>query len=157
MDTTGHFPMGMRVRSAILAYFEYVERALWPQDLMVLYPLQREAGSRLLASGIGLVACTLIAIRSLPSRPWLFVGWFWFVGLLFPSIGLVQVGAQATADRYTYLSLAGLSIIAAWTIRDLLMWLGPARRRVAAGSLAVGAVVVFSLLIGAARDQVAIW
>jgi hypothetical protein len=151
------FPLSLRIKNAVLAYFENAGRAAFPQDLMALYPLSRDVGNRLFWSVFGLAVCTLIAIWSLPSRPWCFVGWFWYMGLLFPSIGLVQVGSQATADRYTYLPLAGLSILAAWSARDLIAWLPPAPRKAAVAAMAVATVVGFGLLIGLAREQVATW
>lgn len=157
MPSSERFSLSLRIQNAILAYFEYLERAVWPMDLMVLYPVTRLGGDRLVWSAVGLVAGTLLALRSLRSRPWFFVGWFWYTGLLIPTIGILQVGNQATADRYTYLPLAGVSILVAWGIRDGLAWLGPVPRRAVAGVLGAGVVVWLALLIGVAREQVAIW
>ena len=157
MASVEHFPVWLRIQNASLAYVEYVHRALWPTGLMAMYPLARSAGSQLLWSGVVVVFCTALAVRSLPSRPWCFVGWFWYLGVLFPMIGLVQVGSQATADRYTYLALAGLSIFVAWSVRDLLRWLSPAPRKAVTAALGVAAVLCLGLLIDASREQVATW
>ena len=82
-------------------------------------------------------------------RPYLFVGWFWFVGLLVPVIGLVQVGSQARADRYTYLPLIGLFVMLAWGLHDLL----PRRRLLLAGL----AAAVLLVCLGLTRQQVRYW
>ncbi|MFP6630546.1 MAG: tetratricopeptide repeat protein [Myxococcota bacterium] len=157
MASVEHFPAWLRIQNASLAYVEYVQRAVWPTGLIAMYPLARSAGNQVFWSGVVVVLCTALAVRSLPSRPWYFVGWFWYVGVLFPVIGLVQVGAQATADRYTYLALAGLSIFVAWGVRDLLGWLSLAPRKAVTAALGVAAVLCFGLLIDASREQVATW
>ena len=111
----------MRLLNAGLSTFDYVERTLWPTDLAVLYPLSRSVTStRLLVSFAFVAVASIFAWRSMRSRPWAFVGWFWFLGMLVPVIGIVQVGVQAPADRYMYLPLIGLSIVAAWGARDAL-------------------------------------
>ena len=157
MQSVEQFPFLMRVQNASLAYVEYLQRAVWPTDLIALYPLARAVGSQALLSGVAVVVCSFLALRSLPAHPWYFVGWFWYLGVLFPMIGLVQVGSQATADRYTYLALAGLSILVAWGARDLLRRLAPVPRKAIASLLGVAAVLCFGLLIGAAREQAATW
>jgi len=94
---------------------------IWPDNLAVLYPypgaisIWQIIGVFLLLSGV-----TFLAIRYLKKLPWFGVGWFWYLGTLVPVIGLVQVGSQAMADRYTYVPLIGLFIILAWGVPQLM-------------------------------------
>ena len=108
-------PFGARVANALVSCFIYMEKALFPCGLAVFYP---HPGSRPLwqAAGAALFfgVITLAVIREAKRSPYLAVGWFWFAGTLVPVIGIVQVGAQAMADRYTYIPLTGLFIMAAW-------------------------------------------
>lgn len=157
MPSIERLPLALRVENAVLAYVEYIGRVLWPVDLMALYPFSRGSVEQLVGSGLVLLLFTGLAVRSLRSRPWVFVGWFWYTGTLVPSIGLIQVGSQASADRYLYLPLAGLSILVAWTMRELLSGLAPARRRIAAAALACSVALGAGLLIDATREQVATW
>ncbi len=129
------FPVPTRFLSTALAYLEYVERAFWPDNLAVLYPLSRHAGTRLGVAIAGLFIVSILAVGRVRSRPWYFVGWFWFAGMLVPSSSLLQVGEQASADRYTYLPLVGLSILLVWGARDLLAQLPPTLGRAGVGGL----------------------
>jgi tetratricopeptide (TPR) repeat protein len=95
---------------------------------------------------------SLLLLRAGRHRPWLAVGWLWYLGTLVPVIGLVQVGAQAMADRYTYLPLTGLFVAAAWSIRGAVAWRG---RAVAACAAACAAVLL--VLAVMARSQTAVW
>jgi tetratricopeptide (TPR) repeat protein len=114
-------PLGLRLANAVTAYVKYLGKLLWPTDLAVFYPLPsaiplwQVSGALLL-----LLAITAAVIRYRQSQPWLATGWFWFVITLIPVIGLVQVGTQAMADRYTYLPSVGLFIAAAWGVPALL-------------------------------------
>jgi hypothetical protein len=157
MASTEIFPLPLRALNAIFAYLDYVERFLWPRNLAVLYPISLVLGLRLAVAVAVLTAATAFALRSLGNRPWFFVGWFWFTGMLVPMIGLVQVGSQASADRYTYLPLAGLSIGVAWGAKELVGRVPEARRRSAQASVAAVSVVVLGLLVTSSRTQVATW
>jgi len=146
--------LGDRVANALVAYAVYLRQFAWPSRLAVFYP---HAGSGLpiwkpLLAGALLLCLTLLALRSWPRRGYLAVGWLWFLGVLVPTIGLVQVGSQALADRYMYLPLAGLAIALAWGAPDLLG--GHPRRRVA---LTGAAVLVLALLAVATRLQLRHW
>lgn len=115
------YPLGVRISNAIVSYIFYIAKMIWPSDLAVLYP---HPGSgplwQVLGAGLILIAVTFLAVRWAKRFPYLPVGWLWYVGTLVPVIGLVQVGIHARADRYTYIPLIGLFIIAAWGIPDLL-------------------------------------
>jgi Flp pilus assembly protein TadD len=116
VGSIGHFPLGIRVANALNAYALYLSKALWPSNLAVFYPhpLESLSTARIIGSGVLLVAITVLAISQARTRSWLTVGWLWFIGTLVPVIGLVQVGGQAMADRYTYIPMIGLFVVAAW-------------------------------------------
>jgi tetratricopeptide (TPR) repeat protein len=116
------FPLAIRVVNAIIAYVQYIVKMFWPRNLSIFYP---HAGRALhlsdaIVPALLLVAITVLVIRLSRTRGYLFVGWTWYIGTLIPVIGLVQVGEQAMADRYTYTPLIGLFIIIGWGLPDLL-------------------------------------
>src|SRR5208337_2953688 len=114
-------PPGARIANAFVSYIVYIGKTIWPDNLAVLYlyagwwPLWQVMGAVLL-----FIAVTLIVIREAKRFPYLATGWLWFAGTLVPVIGIVQVGRQALADRYTYVPFIGLFIMAAWGIPELL-------------------------------------
>jgi len=115
-----------RIANAAVAYGRYLNKTFHPVDLSVFYPyapVDFSSGAALIAAG-SLLLLSIGAVISLRHRPWIFVGWFWFVGTLVPVIGLVQVGRQAMADRYTYLPHIGFFILVVWAGAD---WLGKSR------------------------------
>lgn len=115
------FPLVMRMGNALVSYIAYLVKTVVPTRLSVYYPHMGPLIPKwqIIGSAILLVAITILVIRAGKKRPYLPVGWFWYVGTMIPVIGLVQVGAQAMADRYTYVPLIGIFIIAAWGIPDL--------------------------------------
>src|SRR6185437_12408045 len=119
--TTEHFPVLMRLGNPIRAYFLYILKACWPVHLAVFYPLdyQQSLGWTLVLVVLLAVLC-IAAVMAARRFPYVFVGWLWFLGMLVPVIGLVQVGKQALADRYTYVPLTGLFIAVVWGISELL-------------------------------------
>ena len=109
-------PLGFRVVNALWASIAYIGKMIWPLHLAVIYPLPPMLTlSQGLLAGLFLAGMTLIALLSAKRRPYLVVGWFWYLITLLPVIGLVQVGRQAMADRYTYIPLIGLFIMIAWS------------------------------------------
>jgi len=115
------YPFHVRMANALVSYGSYIGQMVWPNNLAVFYPYPEGlAGWRILIAAILLVGISCLAIRFVKSKPWLIVGWLWFLGTLVPVIGVVQVGSQAMADRYTYVPLIGLFIILAWGVPDLL-------------------------------------
>jgi hypothetical protein len=118
-----------RVGNALVSYATYVGKFLWPTGLAIFYPHSGTSlsGSIVVAAALLLVGLTASAWTQRRARPYLAVGWLWYVGMLVPVIGLVQVGSQAMADRYTYLPLIGLTIAAAWGVPELFTRI-PARR-----------------------------
>jgi Flp pilus assembly protein TadD len=137
--------VGPRLGNAAVAYVRYLGKTFWPSNLGVFYPHQ--AGDLPLApelvAGALLVVVTAVVLSQARRLPWLAIGWFWFVGTLIPVIGLVQVGGQAMADRYTYLPLVGLFVALSWGGHRLAQaWRAPVPARAAAvgAALALGAV-----------------
>jgi tetratricopeptide (TPR) repeat protein len=112
-------PFKLRVANAFISYVRYIGKMVWPLNLSVFYPQQQWPTVQVLASGILLVGLSFVVIRASRSFPYLFTGWFWYLGTLIPVIGLVQVGSQSMADRYTYIPLIGLFVIISWGMSDI--------------------------------------
>ena len=152
-----HLPFGSRISNALVSYVVYLGKTVWPSSLAVFYPhpatihakvpAWEVAGSIMLLCGL-----SIIALRAGHRRPYFAVGWFWYVGTLIPVIGLVQVGIQAYADRYTYVPMIGILITLAWGIPELLA--GWRFRRLA---LVVSGSAVVLVLSGVAWSQVGYW
>ncbi len=114
------FPFALRLANAMVSYARYIAKAFWPAPMSPLYPFSRTAPPvwQLLASLTVLLAITGAVIAGRKYR-YLTVGWLWFLGTLVPMIGLVQVGVQAMADRYAYLSYIGLFVMLCWGVAEL--------------------------------------
>ncbi len=112
-------PLAARLSNAPLAYLAYIRQTFVPVSLAVLYPHSGNTSLDAIAAAALLLAVSIAAIRFARSLPYLAVGWFWFLGALVPVIGLVQVGWQARADRYTYLPSLGLALAVVWGVSDL--------------------------------------
>ncbi len=151
--------LGERVITALDAYGSYIAAMLWPTRLALMYPLPSDIhiSAWTIGSSIVLVACSLVALLLVRRRPYVFVGWFWYVGTLVPVIGLVQVGTQSMADRYTYVPLVGLFLIVAFGARDFLQGVAPARQAAARAIVAAASVAVFSAMIALTVRQVGFW
>jgi Flp pilus assembly protein TadD len=154
IDPAGAIPFWARAANAALACGAYLRQAVWPSGLAVFYP---HPGVRIgipgAAASAALVAgATVAVLLGARRRPWLAVGWLWFLGTLVPVIGLVQAGGQARADRYTYLPLVGLAVAVSWGAGRLAERGAVARRCVVAASLAW-----LSLLSALAFHQVGYW
>jgi Tfp pilus assembly protein PilF len=156
MDVAQAIPLPLRVANATVAYVAYLGDAIWPSGLTFLrpHPYLPETGGvplpawQIAAAALALAALSLAAITS--RRRYLQVGWLWYLGTLVPVIGLVQVGPQGRADRYTYLALVGLFIIAAWGGGELLAALrrrAPDRARMFT-HCALGAAALWLAVLG---------
>ena len=114
------FPLARRLGNAVWAYGRYLRKTLWPNDLAVFYPYEGLntpfPWGRAIAAGVVLLMLTLLAVRLWRRERAVLVGWLWFLGMLVPTIGVVQVGGQALADRYTYLPHVGLLIAIVWAL-----------------------------------------
>jgi tetratricopeptide (TPR) repeat protein len=140
-------PFEIRAANALVACIRYIAKILWPTNMAVIYPHPEHLPIwQVAGAGFLLAAITLLTLRAASRRPFLAVGWLWFLISLVPVIGLVHVGATAMADRYTYLPAIGLFVMATWEISELLA--GWSRGRLvlasAAGLLLVGCFLVSS-------------
>ena len=146
-------PLAARLANTLLAYVAYLRKTLWPVDLAVFYPYPTEfPWLRVAAAGALLAGATALALAQLRRRPWLAVGWLWFLGVMVPMVGLVQVGGQALADRYSYLPAIGLSLIVAFAAAELAERLPRARAGIAAAC-----VLLVAASAAATWRQVGYW
>ncbi|MGO9113118.1 MAG: tetratricopeptide repeat protein [Thermoguttaceae bacterium] len=154
-------PLGQRVLNAVVSYVAYIGKTLWPSNLAALYPFPRDAIPLVEVSAalVLLLAISIATMRLRRQQPYLLVGWLWYLVMLVPVIGLVQVGRQAMADRYSYLPQIGLWIMIVWLAADMLAlrpWLRPAM-------IGAAAVVLALFIVGAWRqtllwrDDVTLW
>jgi tetratricopeptide (TPR) repeat protein len=146
-------PLGLRIQNAIVSYVIYLAKAFWPAGLTMFYPYPpRIPAWQVAAALILLGSVSVLAVRLIRGYPYLAAGWFWYLGTLVPVIGLVQIGSQARADRYTYIPLTGISIMLAWGTADLL-------KRFPRAKLAVGlaAAAVCAALSMATWAQARTW
>jgi tetratricopeptide (TPR) repeat protein len=146
-------PLGDRLANAAVSYAAYIGKTFWPVGLSVFYPYHVFPTFWQWVSSLALIfLITAMSILLLHRRPYLLVGWLWYLGTLVPVIGLVQVGSQAMADRYTYLPLVGVFIMAVWGLKDLL---DSCRARKAIWGLVSGGVIV--VLVVLTQIQVGHW
>ncbi len=138
-------PLTDRIGNTIVSYATYIGKMFWPSGLAVFYPHPADSLSivKVTLCAVLLVFLTVCFLYFGRQKKYLAVGWLWFVGTLVPVIGLVQVGAQARADRYTYIPLTGLFIIIAWGVSDLA--LKRRYRKVVLGILSVTALAALSI------------
>jgi tetratricopeptide (TPR) repeat protein len=141
-------PFPRRFANAAISYISYMGKALWPADLGVLYPLRHPTFEAAAAAVLTLAAITVAAVLTFRKRPYLLVGWLWYVGMLVPVIGLVQVGSQSMADRYTYVPMVGLSIAVIWALDEALQG-RPFLRR---GAAALGLLALLAFAAAAYRQ-----
>jgi len=141
------YPLGVRVANALVSYIAYLWKMLWPQGLAVLYPHPGNSIPvwQVTACTLLMIALTYAAVRAARRAPYVTVGWLWYVVTLIPVIGLVQVGQQAMADRYTYIPLIGLFVIIAWGVPDLLELFGVRIKPAAIGTSAT--IIIFVLAV----------
>jgi protein O-mannosyl-transferase len=121
IGTAENLPLAWRINNALVSYVNYLRQMFWPVDLVPFYihPEWRLATSEIIGAIILLVGITAAVFLLRRKLPFLLVGWFWYVVMLLPVIGIIQVGLQARADRYTYLPQIGVIIAVVWAIRDL--------------------------------------
>jgi protein O-mannosyl-transferase len=134
-----------RLANALWGYVRYISKNFWPADLAVFYPLPAHAPIGLaIAAALLLAICSIAFIFLSWERPYLFVGWFWFLGTLVPVIGIIQAGSQSIADRFTYIPSIGLFILVTWTVADFFESRPGKELLAVAGTLALAACVVIT-------------
>jgi tetratricopeptide (TPR) repeat protein len=138
-------PLMDRLENACTAYVDYASKSVWPVDLAVYYSRGDVSQTTWAAVACGSLLLGLSAASWLlkAQLPYLFTGWFWFLGMLTPVIGLIQVGNQGMADRYTYLPLIGLFLIFSWGLAELV----PAGWGQAAIAAPVGIAVLVACVV----------
>jgi tetratricopeptide (TPR) repeat protein len=148
------YPLAERLANGIVASVTYLGKTVWPVRLAVFYPYEHTGHPSWAVAGatILLAAITAIAIRSRAYAPYLAFGWFWYLGTLVPVIGLVQIGSQAMADRYTYVPLIGIFIATAWALAAIAESVRGARYPVV-----IATCLGLAVLAAASRAQVATW
>ncbi len=151
---TAELPIWERISNAIVSYVLYIWQMLWPVRLAVFYPHpeNRLPLWEIVFSLLLLLCITVLAIAQRKRRPYLITGWFWYLGMLVPVIGLVQVGWQGRADRYTYLPQIGLYIAITWSLADLTVSWRRGRK-----ILSTAPIVVIAALSVCAAVQASYW
>ena len=145
-------PLAFRIRTGSISYLAYIGRMFWPSGLAVFYPYHRVAVWEAVAAVGVIVSASAVFVAVRRNRPYLLIGWLWYLGTLVPVIGLVQVGAQAMADRYTYIPAIGISVMLAWTAADAVT--GQPRLKPAIAALAF---ISCGLSMALARNQAGYW
>lgn len=155
-QTLDAIPMSVRVANTFVSYAVYIVKMLWPRNLSIFYPHPNNLLPvwQVAASGVAFAAVTAIATALRRRAPYVLVGWLWYVVALIPVIGLVQVGGQGFADRYTYIPLIGVFTIAAWGVPEML-----SRMPAKAGNAAIGGVsaVIVVVLAASTWIQLGTW
>jgi Tfp pilus assembly protein PilF len=147
-------PWGMRLGNSVVFYVQYLGKTFWPRDLALFYPYPDTLPSffTVTASALLLGLITYVTIRTLKRSPYLFVGWFWFLVILLPVIGIIKYGAFGIADRYLYLPHIGLFLGFTWALGD-----EAARRRIPKTVIRTGAVLAIGLLAYLSWQQTRHW
>ena len=154
MDILERMPFTARAANALISYTAYISKMIYPTHLAVMYPHQG-ADFVLWYALVSLGIVTLITILAVSlgrRKPYIFLGWFWYLVTLLPVIGLVQIGRQAMADRYTYLPSIGFFIMVTWGAAEL-----AAKRRFLRLGLGISAVIVIALFTISTRKQIEYW
>jgi len=148
-----HISLSIRTMNAIVSYAQYLHKMCWPVNLAIPYPHYGYPPLWLFGLSVTLILATsLVVMRWGRQLPFLVTGWLWYLGMLVPVIGLVQVGTQSMADRYTYLPLIGMFIVLAWGAG-----IGLERWRVPRPAITVMAILMLSACAARTMDQLRYW
>jgi len=153
VQSAGLFPFGGRVENMLVAYSRYWGKTFWPENLTIFYPHPGHWPLMMIVPAAAFVLAASLAGLYLGRRfPYLITGWFWFLGTLIPVIGLVQVGRQSMADRYTYVPLIGIFIVISWGAAEVF-----ARWKFPKMIMAIVAGLVLTACAFRTRDQLGYW
>jgi len=149
----GDISLAQRLANSAIAGGWYVGKLFWPVDLAVIYPLfPTRDPAQIFAGAVVLLGFSWLAVWQVRRRPYVFAGWFWYLGTLVPVIGLVQVGMQTYADRYTYFPYIGLGLVLAWALAE---WVANSdRRRYGVGVLSV---IALGVCVAVTNHQCRYW
>ncbi|MEO6333660.1 MAG: tetratricopeptide repeat protein [Pyrinomonadaceae bacterium] len=156
VESLAFLPLDVRIQNAILAYSKYLVSAFYPEGLAIWYPYEKDLSfADVGAASILLIAITALCVWQFRRKKYLLFGWLWFVGTLVPVIGIVQVGGQSMADRYTYIPYLGLFVIVVFGASDIVQSLKIDRRAtgVAAASLIIALAVLAYFQTGYWRNN----
>jgi len=146
-------PLGVRSGNGLISYASYLEKLAWPTDMAALYPIpQYLLIWKVILAGVLLLGISALLFVLRRKHPFLLMGWLWYCGTLVPVIGLVQVGSQAMADRYTYIPSLGVFILAVWGVGEL-----TCRWRYQAAVVSTMGVIVIILCTALTRRQIGYW
>ena len=146
-------PVGVRVANAIVAYVRYLLMAIWPADLAVLYPYGKQIPAwQVLGAALILALVSAVVLRGGRRHPYAVVGWLWYLVTLVPVIGLVQIGSQAYADRYTYVPLVGIFVALAWGVAERV-----GRRPIPAPAVGAALAAILGIYAAVAWAEVGRW
>ncbi|MGD0275414.1 MAG: tetratricopeptide repeat protein [Syntrophales bacterium] len=156
-NKTGHLsqslPFSIRISNTFKSYIIYIFQMIWPMDLTFLYPFSEEIPLwQVIGAIVILLSVSVIVIRFMKKFPFFIIGWFWYIITLIPVIGIVQAGTQAHADRYTYVPLIGLFVMASWGFYELIK--GVPYHRIIAD---VAALIIIITLVILSNRQVLFW
>ena len=160
VNTLEAIPLSLRVANALHSYVAYIGDLLWPARLAALYPYPDAVSiPRVLTAILVLAGITAVAIALRRKQPYLAVGWFWYLGTLLPVIGLIQVGPQARADRFTYVPHIGLLLMLVWGVSELMRRVPNPRVILAplATATLVACTVISMRQVGMWRDSITLW
>jgi tetratricopeptide (TPR) repeat protein len=153
LNTLQNVPMGFRLVNALTAYGSYLWKMIWPVNLAMIYPLHSHIAWQLIAwSAIILAGVSVLAWRERKDSPWLMVGWLWFLITLLPVIGLIQVGSQAMADRYSYFPIIGIFVAITFSAQAISAHFGFLRK-----SFVSAAVLILGICIALTENQLRYW
>ena len=153
VTTGGAFSFPNRVQNAIVSYGRYLKKFFLPVDLAILYPYYGKWSPYLVVlCCLLLLVVTGLVLEQWRRRPWLSVGWFWFVGGLLPAIGIIQVGPQSMADRFVYFPIIGIILALVWTARNAFRQGAFSRQ-----SILVVSLSVMALLAALSVEQIGYW
>lgn len=153
VQTLAAFPINSRIENAAFSYWRYLAKTFWPANLAVPYPYSSHWPIIEISFAVLLIIGVSIAsVFFLRKFPFFFTGWFWFMGMLIPVIGLVQVGQQSMADRYIYLPIIGIFIAVIWGTNEIIV-----RWKFLKSAAAVVAILILLALATQARRQISCW
>ena len=153
MASLAKCPLGLRLENVVMAYAGYLQKTFWPTNLAVFYPLPESIPLPAVATAaVVLILISIAALAAARQRPYLLAGWLWYLGTLVPVIGLVQVGDQAMADRYSYFPLIGIYFAVTFFIKET-----AARWQLSNALLAVPAVAVLGMCLVLTEIQLPYW
>jgi tetratricopeptide (TPR) repeat protein len=138
-------PLWLNVGNALISCLKYVAKMFWPHPLAAIYPFNPDEINLLnvLAASLLILGTSYFAFRQMKNRPYFLVGWFWYLGMLVPVIGVVRIGDHAFADRYTYVPLIGLFVACVWGVDELIQRLHANKRIAVILSVAVLSILSF--------------